>query len=244
MENGSITYTDKIKYYQNLWKLLPEEVPANLEFAKLVIREEPVNLYYFLGEYSHPILQWIAKCFYAGKDVDEAIREMLGDYYEFVSKPHENGKAEWKQLALYRGSNGEKLKSWLMRNSRQEFLRKKIRKDKLKERETELLDFVDYEALLAIEISDCDESDEDIIYRQRVRKAWETLSDKDKDIIHILVIDKLHWSEAFDELKQYIKPRHGGEDMFTWNNKRKQDALAMMRKRACKHLNVRFKNLK
>lgn len=233
--------------YTSLWDALDSSVEANLKFARLVINQEPKNIKFFFGPYSYEILKWISLTVFSakGKDVEENIYQIYGDYFEFVSNPiDDKNRPEWYQLTSYKGKNGLKLKSWLMNHSHQYFARKKMISDKLKSNEDEILEYIDYEALLGIGDSMESLSDEECVYRERLAKAWAALSDKDKNILRILVIEKTNWKRAFDEIREYINPRDGMQVIESWNDKRKQDALAMLKIRAVTHLRNRFNQVK
>lgn len=233
--------------YTQLWQELDSSVNANLQFAQLVIRQEPYNTKYFFGDYSYEIIKWIGISIFSIKanEVENFIYRIYGDYFEFVTNPIDDfNQPQWYQLKSYKGLNDMKLKSWLMKNSHQFFARKKKNEDKRISNEGELIEFVDYESLLGLGDSQECLSDEDCIYRERLSKAWSSLSEKDKNILHYLILEKLNWQDAFDELNEYIKPRGGRQVMETWTDKRKQDALAMMKVRAVKHLTKRFNQVK
>lgn len=233
--------------YKELWELLPSDIKANLAFAHLVASGEPVNTQYFFGDYSLPILKWVIITLYTPKNTDirEVLYQFSGDYYDFVSSPvDENNKPQWYQLTSYRGDNGLKLKTWLQSHGYQYFSKKKIKTDKQSNSESELIEFVDYEALLGVEDGSDECSDKDLVYRKRLQRAWNELSERDKNILHILVVEKLHWKDAYDELNAYMKPREGRAVMEQWSDKRKQDALSLMKGRAIKHLIKRFNEQK
>lgn len=233
--------------YMDMWRMLDTSVDANLQFAKLVIKGEPCNTKYFFGDYSYEIIKWIAITVFSvkAKFVDDFIYTLYGDYFEFVANPiGDDNKPQWYQLSSYKGYNNMKLKSWLMNNSHQYFARKKKKEDLRALSEGEMLDFVDYEALVNLGDSQENLSDEECIYRERLNKAWSLLSDKDKKIINKLIIEKLNWKDAFEELKEFINPRDGRQVMESWTDKRKQDALAMMKIRAVQHLSKKFNEVK
>lgn len=232
--------------YLEVWKKLNSSVEANLQFVQFVIKQEPNNTKYFFGEYSYEIIKWIAATiFYAkAKDIDDIIYKIYGDYFEFVANPiNDFNKPQWYQLKSYKGLNGMKLKSWLMKNSHQFFSRKRKIEEKKAFNEREMIDFVDYEALLGLGNSTESLSDKDCVYQNRLKKAWTALSEKDQSILTRLILEKMYWEDAFEELKEFINPREGKKVMDTWNDKRKQDALAMMKIRAVQHLTKRFNQL-
>lgn len=237
---------DKEKY-KDMWRMLNTSVDANLRFAQFVIDREPCNTKYFFGDYSEEIIKWIAISVFSvkAKFLDDFIYTLYGDYFEFVANPiDKNNKPQWYQLRSYKGYNGMKLKSWLMNNCHQYFARKKKKEDLRALNESEMLDFVDYEALVNLGDSQENLSDEECIYRDRLNKAWQLLKDKDKKVIKCLILEKKNWQDAFEELNEYINPREGRHVMETWNDKRKQDALAMMKIRAVEHLSKRFNEVK
>lgn len=235
------------EYYAQIWRMLDTSVDANLQFAKLVMKQEPFNTKYFFCDYSYEIIKWIAVTIFSvkSKDVDDFIYTLYGDYFEFVSNPiDQSNKPQWYQLKSYKGLNDMKLKSWLMKNSHQFFARKKKREDQRSSAENELIDFVDYEALLSVGDNQESLSDEECIYRERLSRAWNALSDKDKTILKCLILKKTNWNDAFEELNVFINPREGRQVMETWTDKRKQDALAMMKIRAVQHLTNKFNQVK
>lgn len=238
--------TDKNKYME-LWRMLDTSVNANLQFAQLVINREPSNTKYFFGDYSYEIIKWIAITVFSvkAKHVDDFIYTLYGDYFEFVANPiGKDNKPQWYQLSSYKGYNDMKLKSWLMNNAHQYFARKKKREESIALNESELLEFVDYEALISLGDTQEDLSDEQCIYRNRLKKAWNLLSEKDKKVIKCLILDKKNWQIAFEELKEFINPREGRQVMESWTDKRKQDALAMMKIRSVQHLSKKFNEVK
>lgn len=237
----------KREEYEQLWTQLPLKIEANLAFARLVANGEPINTNYFFGDYSFPILKWVIITLYVpkNKDIRAVLYQFTGDYYDFVSGPYDdNNKPQWYQLTSYRGYNGLKLKTWLQSHCYQYFSKKKIKSDKQSSFESELIEFVDYETLLGLENGNTECSDKDLFYRERLQRAWSTLSERDKNVLHFLVIEKFHWEDAYNELNCYINPRGSRNVMENWSDKRKQDAMALMKARAIKHLVKRFNELK
>lgn len=234
---------DLLEYYKELWARLPKDVSANLEFAGLVASNEKYNVDYFFRVFSVPIVKWIAIKIYSDKSVEIITPFILSEYFSFVAEPiDEQGKYHWYQLTSYKGLSDQKLKSWLMHNALRWFAKKRQKQIKRQNSESELLEFVDYEALLMIDENVPDVSDEELIYRDRLQRAWNSLREKDKDVLQLLLIDKLYWADAFDELKVYIKPKDGPNAMEMWTNKKKQDALACLKARALEHLIAEFNN--
>lgn len=234
-----------LESYKKLWSKLPTDVAANIEFARLVMQGEYYNQVFFFGDYSEPILRYICIKLFCCRKVEDMIITIKSEYYEFVAKPFDkNNRPQWYQLKHYEGRNGLKLKGWLSNNSFQYFSWQMKKNKNETNNESELLDFIDYEALLSKDCYESELSDEELSRNNRVRKAFETLSEKDQDVINSLVIDKMHWTDAYERLSVYMKPRKGREVMNTWKPKRKQDALAMLKARAIEHLQARYNEVK
>ena len=70
------------------------------------------------------------------------------------------------------------------------------------------------------------------------------LNAKDQEVLTLMIIKELHWSESWEALNKHINPRAGRKVMLTWTSKRKQDALALLKERAIEHLEARYKLLK
>lgn len=226
--------------YKDFWSLLPKNVEANLKFAKEVAAGDTMHQYYFFGEYSEPILSWIIVHALYKSYTPNAEREITGQYYEFVAGPFKDHTPQWSQLKWYKGINNEKLHSWLKRNGCQWFRRDKIKEEK---ELGKLSEFKDCCALNDVE-DDNYLSDEQLIKEQKLQAAWGMLNDKDQEVLTLMVIKELHWSESWEALNKYINPREGREVMLTWTLKRKQDALSLLKGRAIEHLEARYNLLK
>lgn len=226
--------------YAELWAKLPTDVDANLQFAQLVMKENEANTNYFFGDYSAPIIRGIVLAFYAGQNIAEVVPAIMGDYFIFVAGPFKDGVKRWYQLATYKGLNDKKLNSWLTEHSHQYFSKlMKIEKNR-----NHMIDFVDYDTLINVIGSKSeDEAECDDEYFNRLDKAWDALNDKNKHILTVLVKNKAHWSDAWDELNKYINPKGGREVIHSWTNKRKQDALALLKARALEHLVIEYRRL-
>lgn len=231
-----------LDFYRIFWKLLPVDVAANLKFAREVAGGDSIHQYYFFGEYSKPILSWIIVHALYRQYTPNAEREITGKYYEFVAGPFKDYVPQWNQLRWYKGINNEKLLSWLKRNGCQWFRKDKIKEEKEWNNLSDLLEFKDYVALNDVE-DDNYLSDEQLAKEQKIQVAWGLLSDKDQDILTLMMIKEFHWCESWEALNKYINPRGGREVMLTWTPKRKQDALALLKERAIEHFVARYKSL-
>lgn len=229
-----------ISALKDFWKLLPIDVEANLKFAREIAKGNMMHQYYFFGDYSKPILSWIIVKALEKPATKNIERDIFGKYYEFVAGPFKDSTPQWYQLLCYKGLNGEKLHSWLKRNGRQWFTKEKIKEEKLLKKMLELLDFKDYTKLVDVEDDSEVLSQEKRQNKERLSIAWKKLSDKDQEILQLLVMDKLYWEEAWEELNKYVNPKKGREVIQMWDNKLKQDALARLKSRALKHLIINY----
>lgn len=230
--------------YKEFWNLLSTNVDANLKFAKKVADGDSIHQYYFFGEYSKPILSWIIFHALYKAYLPSEEREIIGKYYEFVAGPFKEAVPQWYQLLCYKGKNDEKLHSWLKRNGCQWFRKDKIKEEKENEKLSELLEYRAYDTLNDVEDDEDFVTDERLEKDRRLSVAWEQLNDKDREVLKLMVMKESHWSDAWEILNKYISPKAGRDVMLTWTSKRKQDALALLKERAIKHLEMRYNLLK
>lgn len=231
-----------LESYRVFWDLLPQNIEANLKFAKAVINfKDPIHSMYFWGEYSEPILAYIImhaiKLPYAS---EEDMREYSGDYEDFVMGPFDKttGELKWYQLNAYRGENGKKLKGWLQKNGYQYFVQKEQEKKRKRNREVggEALNKLPLKTLLGDSSIPEGLSDEDLKVMNALRSAWKELSDKDKAVLTVTVLHKLDWTEEWARLNTYVEPNDGRESMKDWTNVQKQNSISRLKNRAKKHL--------
>lgn len=233
-----------IEYYKELWKKLPFDVKANLEFAGLVMEQERYNSSYFFGRYSEPLLRYLCVKLFSSYNLEDTVSSIRGEYYDFVAKPYDkNHKPQWYQLKKYEGRNGAKLYTWLSNNSFQYFTKLKAERDEEKKQSSKLLDFVNYEELLSVDDDKPEMTDEQLVRHNRIKKAFEMLNEEDKEVLRILVIEKQNWEYAYERLNKYMRPREGREVMQTWDSERKQNANTALKARAVRHLTKKYNNL-
>jgi hypothetical protein len=230
--------------YRDFWNLLPKSIEANLKFAKAVINfKDPIHSMYFWGEYSKPILAYIIinalKHTYAS---DEDMSVYAGDYKDFVMGPFDEktGESKWYQLKTYRGENGKKLKGWLQKNGYQYFIQKEQTDEGRRKREGGTLNKLPLDVLLCFDSIPDGLSDQDLKYLAALKIAWGKLSTKNKEVLRLRVISKTHWTEAWDKLHCYVDPDEDKEPMSEWSNKKKQNSIARLKRRAKEKLRDTF----
>ncbi len=219
--------------------LLGKNIDADKAFARRITCNDTPYVSFFLDDFSKPILQYIVtRILKKNKATEDSVRNIFGDYYDFVSPPldEKTRQPRWHKIALYAGKNNACLRTYVTQISSRHFCRIKKRQEKTENSRTELLDFFDYEALLrydtAEEATDLSESPE---YRL-VMKAFGRLKERDREALYYLVMCKMNGLEAFEKLKKHLNPDGGKAVMDSWDNKRKQTAMSLLKGRALDHI--------
>ena len=242
-------------------------VGEDLRFVRYIIENEPMAVRYFMDEFSVPILRYIANNVLCMEDDSEYGKEpyvqLVGAYYLFIGEPFElsegskSEKPRWYKLSLYKGEGKARLYTYVFRIALRYFCRNEddfVNKEK---NAGELLENVDYEVLLGCDLVDEEMSDEEIAALRRAHKAFDLLREKDQEVLRVMVMEKTHWSKAFDLLRKYLDPlgpkkawqswsfeeKQAAIDQY-WTPKQKQDAISLLKIRAISHLTERYNELK
>lgn len=264
METSVLTLDKTTVEFAELRPLLGRRaggVETDREFACRILANDAEAVSFFLGEYSKPMLGYIAIDILHLKDVSDygsAGDCILGEYYEFIAEPFpaECGcEPRWHKIALYEGRNGKRLHAYVGYITRNHFIR--IKNKYAKKTEGSLLEFVDYATLLMCRGCDTEEDAHGQGAYDRLREAFGSLSEKDREVLQCLVLEKMHWTEAFEILRTHLDPL--GPDKAwdgwsfeqkqraidaCWTPKNRQDAMAGLKQRAIEHLARRYENLK
>lgn len=233
--------TDNTMKWVNLLKRLKNDpkYTANMELAGYVVDNDSRAVNYYLTEMCLPITSVIEHRIMH--------RNIVGEFYEFISSPFnaETEVPEWHKISLYEGIDC-KLSTYTSCIASRHFCKIAKKERILKNSETETFDFVDYETLLR-----CDKAEvpEDSPAQKRIKKAFGMLSDRDKQTLRYTVIEKRPSSESFDLIGHFINPRP--KDGYTseqiksmWNDKRRQDAVSLLKGRALDHLEQLYFSIK
>ena len=211
---------------------------ANKEIARRVVLNEVTVVNYYLGPMNEGLVSKLNSVM--GHDT-------YSDLYLFLGYPFDErtGVPEWHRVSLYDARDCT-LKSYTSRIACRHFYKIANKEKKVRERESELLEFRDYESLLK-----CDqpESDGDTIIEKRMKIAFEKLKERDQKVLQYLVIDKMHGLDAYNLLDSFIHPHakdglSGDEIKASWTLKQKQDVVSLMKGRALKRLACIFNELK
>lgn len=215
-----------------------EERVYNLEFKRRIVANSPQCVEYYLGDFSKETVRYIQ---------DKIIhRDILTEFYEHLSAPlGEDGRPVWHKVSLYNAKNGCTLSTYTSRITVRHFTKVANRERKRALKDSPLLEYVDYQALLDYAQDSDDDSIERMKMKKRIRAAFNSLEERDRHVIISLVINKKHWSTAFRELYDYIHPKPAkgmtsDEVKASWTNKQKQDAMSLLKGRALCRLQEAF----
>lgn len=210
---------------------------ANKELANRVVQNNSEAVHYFLTDLSKPIVRHI--------EYDIMKRDVYGEYYIFISSPiTEDSVPQWKKVSQYKGENCQ-LNTYVSCIACRHFC--KIAQNEKKEhlRNGDMIEYVDYESLLGYDYHDEEESETSI----RMRNAYRNLSEKDREVLRLLLIENKSGIDAFPALSRYItpKPKEGmtsEQVKESWSTKQRQDAMSLLKGRALDHLKKQFLNTK
>lgn len=237
---------------KKLLSVMPRTADVDLEFAGRIVKNDQEAVDYFIGDFSHPILDYIyANVLWLKSDPD-VYQELSGDYYLFIAAPF-SPLAGWSKIKAYKGKNNAKLYSYVSKMASNYFRRKRSEYGKYDKNQMKLLEYVDYQTLLTYDYSDSDDSSEKTTSERLVMEAFSQLSDTDKRILDCLCVRKTHWTKAFEELRIYMDPS-GPAGLWKdwsieekqsaidreWKPVQKQFAIAGLKKRAVLHLTRRY----
>lgn len=214
------------------------EYLANKELARRVVVNNMPAVNYYLGPLCESLVWRINTLM--GQD-------SYADIFLFLAHPFDesSGRPGWHRVSLYDGRDCT-LKSYTARICCRHFY-KQVKKERAQRNsEEELLEFCDYESLMS-----CDrpESDGESADQLRMRQAFNALKERDKRVLHCLVIEKMSGIDAYEQLEQFVHPQEKNgltseEVKARWTMKQKQDVVSLMKGRALKHLQEKYQELK
>lgn len=213
-----------------------DDYHLNLELASDIVANHPHAVHYYLTEIGEPIMHHIEN--------NIIHRNVTADYYLFLSSPFDDDtkRPHWHKVSLYKGANC-RLDSYTSCIACRHFCKVAKREREQNGKNDSMLEYVDYEALLGCDCAEDEESER----VQMMRQAFSSLSERDREVLRYLVIDNMPSLEAYPLLERFITPRAKDgktpdEVKAAWTTKQRQDALALMKGRAIKHLHECFTN--
>ena len=216
-----------------------------LEFVRRITLREKCRMSdeargFFLGDYSTPFLTGIAAdLFHCGWE------EIYGEYYEFISKENHETKVPFYKLTLFKGKNDSNLKSYTSTITSRYFTNKKKTED-AKMKKIRIVSIDDGQNIkrdnFGGEVIDNPwfsllidrNSTKDVTMEIKVKNAFQKLPEREQLIIKLMVMDDASGLEAFEDLAPYLNPTK--YPLSEWSDKQKQDAMALLKGRALKHL--------
>lgn len=177
---------------------------------------------YFFDVKCSEFLRYISSGIFGSDDTGEIVSE----FYELLSKN------EWHVLRQYKKLNGASLSSYLSRCAVRHFLA--IRK---KEAKNNAFSIEQPDIIKELNSFTTEEEQEN----PPVWQAFNRLCKRDRDVLHLLVIEGLSTIEAADEIWPYVNS--AVKDWHLLPVKRVQDTIAMLKRRALLSLSDELKRL-
>lgn len=166
---------------------------------------------YFFNVKCSEFLQYISAGIFGNGDIGE----IVGEFYELLSKDN------WHVLRQYKGLNGASLNSYLSRCAVRHFLAQKK-----KETRNEVVSIEQPEIIRELN----NFTTEDERGNPPVWQAFNRLCERDRIVLHRLVIEGMSTIDAADDIWPYVK-----SSVRNWRLlpvKRVQDTIAMLKRRA------------
>ena len=147
----------------------------------------------------------------------DQIEDIVGEFYEFLQKDN------WYVLRKYRAENNASLSTYLSRCTLNYFCRQKRKEEKFANM------YVYYDDATT-QLESLTTIDEGIQMDLPVLQAFESLSERNKTILRLLVIRELSAIEAADTIWQFTRSKE--RDWHKLPAKRVQSTISMMKQRA------------
>ena len=225
-------------------RLLEYEFVRRITMLNRCLQREEARSF-FLGEYSSSILGYVARYVFS----NGLYQELLGEYYEFISK--ENKQIPYYKLTLYKNFNNSTLRNYITAITVRYFVNMKKKEDSIgkqtisidrastiatKENEKDVIENPWFNLLIG-NSGNSGNSDENSLSAESYKKieyVFSKLPERDVKIIKLMVMDNASGLEAFKELEADLKET-AKTPISTWSTKQKQNAMALLKGRALKH---------
>lgn len=207
---------------------------------------------YFMGDFSRPVLSHVRSYVFHNQCTEQ---ELLGEYYEFITKENVLKNIPYYKLYLYKNRRNTTLRKYVTTITSRYFGAGKIKRDKIN-RNTLSLDgysnddekngenLIENPWFNLLISNRGEEKDEKRVKQetyQRIESVLSRLPEREQLIIKLMVMDCASGLEAFEELEPYMKTR-AKIPVSTWTVKQKQDAMSLLKARALKHLKTIIDN--
>lgn len=211
-------YDDELYLYNEL---------SDEEWVEKLMSVPPIEALhrYFFKVKCAPFLQYIAKNI---MNTDQ-VESIMGEFYEFLQKD------DWYVLRKYRAANGASLSTFLARCTLNYFCKQKHKEEKMSGM---YIYYDDITAQLETFAATSDEMTMDL----PVLKAFDSLSERNKIILQLLVINEQSAIEAADTIWKLTRSKE--RDWHKLPLKRVQSTISMMKQRAIYELLEKLNEVK
>lgn len=218
-----------------------------LEFVRRITSEtdntqKSLARNYFNGDFSAPILNYVARYVYNST----YYREIMGEYFEFISK--ENKNMEYYKLTLYRNINNSTLRHYVTTITIRYFVDRKKKRDNIErqivsidgaskfKKEENGKDVIDNPWFNLLIGNDGNEDNQKISsdVHEKIKYVLSKLPLRDVKVIELMVMHNMSGLDAFEELEDELS-KTAKIPVSTWTTKQKQNAMALQKARALKH---------
>ena len=221
--------------------LLEHEFVCRITMLNRCLQREEARAF-FLGEYSSPILSYVGRFVYR----NNLYQELLGEYYEFISK--ENKQIPYYKLTLYQNFNNSTLRNYITAITVRYFVNMKKKEDyldknttsidlaskiKIKENEKDVIDNPWFNLLIG-NTGSYDGNSISVEAYKKIEYVFSKLPPRDVKVIKLMVMDSMSGLDAFEDLEKDLRVT-ARTPISTWSIKQKQDAMALLKGRALKH---------
>lgn len=228
-----------------LAKLLKQQnTSAEHEFVHRISNNAKLEVQYFLNEYSIPMLNSIGKDIHADITIDTSGRvsyyqSLMAPYYFFISARD----LKWHKLCLFKNKNDASLASYLSCITSRFFRNEKMKEDNnsINKKSISVQENEDV-AILLEQREDIDETIDPTLLSLALKAKDRLPDERDRKVIELLIMDDTDTLDAFEELSAYIAPKKS-PPIKDWDNKRKQNAVSLLKLRAKEHLRIEFQKL-
>lgn len=175
--------------------------------------DEKLHRYFFTKKCTH-FLKYISSNIYHC----ESEKELLGEFYEFISKDN------WAVIRNWKNKNGATLYTYLAYCTTNHFIHRKAAEKKEQERLFVPLEQDVYEQMAKFVTEEDDE-----IMNYPVKEAFDMLNQRDQTVLRTLIIEGYSTLDAAPQIWKFIKNSKSLEEM---DPKRVQCTIAMAKHRA------------
>lgn len=225
--------------------LRQQNLSAEYEFIRRISNNNVQEVHFFLNEYSIPMLNSIGKDIHTDIVIDTSgkvtyYHELMTPFYLFISARNK----EWHKLLLFKNKKNAHLTAYLSCITSRFFYKEKIKEENndLNKKTISLQENEDI-AILLEQVRNPDDTTNPALVELALKAKNMLPEERDRKVLELLVMDDTDTLDAFEELSAYIIPSPSSPPIVDWDNKRKQNAVSLLKLRAKEHLRIEFQKL-